>query len=456
MMSINWYIKLYDYLAANRIKAGDLDLRRIHSHTVVTLSTGLLMWGYAIVALLSMSTPIPGIIGLVCSSIHLLSPLLFRFSNNAFMISNIMIGSGMIHQASYSYFSGGFESHLLIWFGILPMLGGIIAGKKGAIFWASLTTVVAAIFAVMEFSGYPFPLVEEPWGHMLTHAFLVFGWIFLSTSIIYVLLILNENKEKLLAEQSQKIEDLFRVLFHDLAGPLSRISIGLSIARREDKGETKSNGLEIAAKAADSMMEITQNVRRMYSVSKGRMTSDLQYYSLNDSVEYVQRLYTNELEKKNIKIDYDFGRYQGLKLLVEPVSFKNQVLGNAISNAIKFSLPSSKISIRSYPFNHQYHAIEITDSGIGIPPTIMSSLFDMTKKTSRPGTAGENGTGYGMHIMKSFVEMYQGKISVESRDDSHPVSGTTIKILLNAQWDEKEVPEQEERPMASLSKQSAE
>jgi signal transduction histidine kinase len=454
MKAIDFYFKLFNFLAAKRIKCNDLDLRRIHSHTVITLSTGILMWGYAFLALYTIASPVPGIIGLICSTIHLLSPLLFRLSNNAFLISNIMIGAGMIHQSSFSYFSDGFDSHILIWFGILPMLGGIIAGKRGAVLWASLTTLVASVFLFLEVSGFPFPAMMTPAGRMLAHAFLVFGWIFLSSSIIYVLLILNENKERLLTEQSQKIEDLFRVLFHDLAGPLSRISIGLSIARREHNQEAKTNGLEIAAKAADSMMEITQNVRRMYSVSKGRLTNDLIYFALNDCVDYVQRLYANELEKKNLKIDYDFQRYNGLKFLVGPVSFKNQVLGNALSNAIKFSQPSSKITIRAYPYNHQYHAIEIVDTGIGIPKNLIDSLFDMSKKTSRPGTSGENGTGYGMHIMKSFIEMYQGKISVESKDDSQGNSGTTIKILLKAQWDGEKASEIEERPMAPLQNQA--
>lgn len=371
------------------------------------------------------------------------------------MISNIMIGPALVHQATYSYYSDGFKSHILIWSGILPMLGGIIAGKKGAICWAIVTTITAAAFGILELTNHPFPKVEMPWGHTLAHAFLVYGWIFLSTSIIYVLLTLNENREKLLEEQGQKIEDLFRVLFHDLAGPLSRICIGLSISRREST-QSKSNGLEIASKAADYMMEITQNVRHMYSVSKGRMAPDLVYFGLNDAVEYVQRLYVNELEKKNLRIEFDFKHYKGLMFLIEPVSFKNQVLGNAISNAIKFSRPSSKIIIRAYPLDSEYHALEIVDTGIGISPSLINRLFDVTKKTSRPGTAGENGTGYGMHIMKSFVEMYQGKIIVESLDDSHPVSGTTIRILLCAKWDKDENPEMKEGHESPLSKQTVE
>ena len=103
MKSINWYFKLYEYLATNRIKANDLDLRRIHSHTVVTLSTGLLMWCYAYLAYATGFSPVPGLVGFACSIVHLLSPLLFRISNNAFFISNIMIGSGMIHQTTFNY-----------------------------------------------------------------------------------------------------------------------------------------------------------------------------------------------------------------------------------------------------------------------------------------------------------------------------------------------------------------
>ena len=436
MIFFKWYCKLFDFIAAKRIENEDLDLRRIHSHTVAVLSTGLLMWAYAFLACFTISSPIPGIIGIVCSTVHLLSPLLFRISNNAFLISTIMIGSGIVHQGTFGFFSGGFESHILIWFGILPMLGGIIAGRKAAVQWGIVCFLWAGFYLYLDITGYQFPDLISRQGHLIAHAFLVFGWIFLSTSIIYVLLILNESKEKLLAEQGQKIDDLFRVLFHDLAGPLSRISIGLNISRKETEVEHKEMGLEIAAKATNAMLEITQNVRKMYAVRKGKVSTDLSYCSLNECVEYLEKLYAAELEKKNIKIDYDFKKHQGLSLLVEPVSFKNQVLGNALSNAIKFSSPSSRITIKAYPSTQNFFVVEIKDSGIGMSESLINSLFDITKKTSRPGTAGEPGTGFGMHIMKSFVEMYQGKIQIESVEDSVEKGGTSIKLMLKAEWNQ--------------------
>lgn len=440
MILFRWYLKIFSFIAAKRIEKEDLDLRRIHSHNVAVLSTGLLMWAYAILACLTISSPVPGIVGLLCSAIHLLSPLLFRVSNNAFWISNLMIGSGIVHQGTFGFYSGGFRSHILIWFGILPMLGGIIAGRKGAVFWAILCAVWAGFYLYLDVTHYPFPDLISKQGHLFAHAFLVFGWIFLSAFIIYVLLTLNEAKEKLLAEQGEKIDDLFRVLFHDLAGPLSRISIGLNISKKEADKSHKEMGLEIATKATNAMLEITQNVRKMYAVRKGKITTDLTYYPLNECVEYIQKLYSTELEKKNIKLDFDYKKHHGLNLLVEPISFKNQVLGNALSNAIKFSPPNSKVSIRSYPRNDQFFVVEIQDRGIGMPVTLMESLFDITKKTSRPGTQGEQGTGFGMHIMKSFVEMYQGKIEIESIEEDPAKCGTIIKLMLKAEWTQEGSP----------------
>jgi signal transduction histidine kinase len=435
MKLLKAYHCLFAFIAKTRISKGDLDLRRIHFHTAIVLTTSVLMWAYAATAYFTSSSATHVVIAFLCSTVHLLSPFLFRFTNNAYFISNLMLASGIIHQTSFSYFAGGFESDTIIWFGILPMLAGLIAGKKATISWFITTTVVAATFLFLHQTGYPFPNTISPLGHLIAHGLIIFGWIFLSTSITYVVLVLNDSKEFLLTDQAQKIDALFRVLFHDLAGPLNRISMGLKLSARESDPSRKEQGLLIAAKATDAMLDITQNVRKLYALSKGKndVSSDLCYCPINESIEYVKKLYAVELEKKNIKLAYDAQKYIDIKVLVEPISFNNQVLGNAVSNSIKFSHPGSTITIRVYPRDLHFIAVEICDQGIGMPPLLMESLFDINKKTSRTGTNGESGTGFGMHIMKSFIEMYQGKVEIESKDETQPMPGTIIKFLLKAE-----------------------
>jgi signal transduction histidine kinase len=77
--------------------------------------------------------------------------------------------------------------------------------------------------------------------------------------------------------------------------------------------------------------------------------------------------------------------------------------------------------------------VKFVDHGIGIPPSILSGLFDIGHNVSRPGTAGEKGTGYGMPLLRRFVEIYGGDVDVQSRDrEVDPSdSGTIFTIRLN-------------------------
>lgn len=424
------YLKFFQFLVHDRLEKRDMDLRHIHYHVAMVASTGLLMWGYTIIALLTIESPIPGIVGIFCSLVHNLSPFLFRFSNRSFMICNTALGSGMIFEIVFSSFSGGFKSPKVMWFPVLPMLGGIVSGRRGIKTWGILSFSTLLIFFILELINVPFPNQLSPSGFTWSLSLLRFGWLFLIFSMILVYVTMKESSETILEEQGKKIDDLFRVLFHDLANSLGRVNIGLAIARKNENNPQTTRGIQIISEASESMFEITQNVRNMYAASKGKSDVGLTPTSLNTSIEYIQKIFFNDLDKKKIKVEYDFEKCEGLSLLVEPISFKNQVLGNIISNAIKFSHPGGIIEIMAYPVNQTNFALEIRDSGIGMPETLVPQLFDLSKKTTRPGTSGEEGTGFGMHIMKSFVEMYQGQISVESMEEK----GTMFRIILKGEW----------------------
>lgn len=121
-------------------------------------------------------------------------------------------------------------------------------------------------------------------------------------------------------------------------------------------------------------------------------------------------------------------------LLVDEVSFRTQVMGNILSNALRFSPDGSHIWIKSYPLREDVFAIEIRDEGIGIPDTLNGHLFDLNKKTTRPGTAGDTGTGLGLHIVKSFIDAYGGEISIESTEGREGTpSSTTVRLLLRGE-----------------------
>src|SRR5690606_26458780 len=107
-------------------------------------------WGYGFLAYFTISSPIPWIVGFLCSFIHLLSPILFRVTKNTFLITNIALMAGVTHQGTYTYYTGGFMSHILIWYGLIPVLGGLVAGPRGGILWFFITTFISLCFFILH------------------------------------------------------------------------------------------------------------------------------------------------------------------------------------------------------------------------------------------------------------------------------------------------------------------
>lgn len=425
------YNKLFRYLADQRLFKSDVDERSIHALIIATLGISILMWSHAILIHITTDNLTVSILGYFFSLIQLFSLLLLRKNYSTYFISNVMLSAGFLMTTAVAFISGGFLSSNLVWYAAGPTIAAMCSGKRGIVTWVYITFIGSMIFLLIHALGFQFPVELSEKGLFIKHALLVFGWLIMGSVFSLYFLILRENHERILKEQTQKIDDLFRVLFHDLANSIGRVGIGITLGKRDNEVQAK-RGLEIASQASESMLEITQNVRKIYAATKGKADLDLNLCSLNEAVDYIERIMHQDLEKKSIKIVYDKKAHEGLKLLVDNVSFKNQVLANIISNAIKFSPIGGKIFIEVCPLDSHQFILEIRDQGIGMSQHLIEGLFDLGKKTSRLGTAGEQGTGFGMHIMKSFMEIYQGRVIVDSTEGEN--SGTTFKLVLKGEW----------------------
>ena len=111
----------------------------------------------------------------------------------------------------------------------------------------------------------------------------------------------------------------------------------------------------------------------------------------------------------------------------------HDVLANLVSNAIKFSPNHSKIEISTVELSNSRVKIGIRDYGIGIPEYLANVLFDSTAQTSRVGTNGESGTGFGLPLVKEYVNALGGEIRLcsSSEEQSSEKSGSCFEIILN-------------------------
>ena len=102
-----------------------------------------------------------------------------------------------------------------------------------------------------------------------------------------------------------------------------------------------------------------------------------------------------------------------------------QVINNLISNAIKFTPDGGRIEVAVAEEPGRV-VVTVADDGIGIPETMQPVLFERFTPARRPGLRGEKTTGLGMSIIKTIVELHEGRISCQSAEDQ----GTTFTIEL--------------------------
>ncbi|MCX7950670.1 MAG: PAS domain-containing sensor histidine kinase, partial [Clostridiales bacterium] len=131
--------------------------------------------------------------------------------------------------------------------------------------------------------------------------------------------------------------------------------------------------------------------------------------------KHIDIIFDTEIEEKIIKCDKD-------KM--------ERIILNLLSNSIKFTPEGGKIFVNIYDKN-EYVAITIKDTGIGIPQDKLDIIFERFSQVNKSLTREREGSGLGLSIVKSFVEMHGGEIMVNSEEGK----GSEFIILLPSNLD---------------------
>lgn len=237
----------------------------------------------------------------------------------------------------------------------------------------------------------------------------------------------KQRTRELLVSNNQ-MKQLLHILCHDLQNPLSSIQSIIGLSRDDPK--LFSEMAPYASTAVDNGLAIIDLVREIRLLEEKKLSLSLESLPLLELVQESERMLSQKTAAKSITIkthvDVD------IRICVERTSFVNSVLNNILTNAIKFSYPNSVVEISAESKNGTI-LLSVKDSGIGMSESMVRDLFNLDKSSSRTGTAGETGTGFGMPLVKKFIRAYRGKIEVFSKEaavsEDH---GTEVRMTFNA------------------------
>ncbi len=343
----------------------------------------------------------------------------------------------------------GYYFFLLVCYAIVLFKGGTRIAALGI-----LAGDVAALLLIERFLPsviLPYPTRAQRFSDI---AFALPLCLFMAATILYVvyeeyrrerqakddlLHLVTAEKERVERSMREK-QRLLTVVCHDIANALTVLQSEISLAklprgvtRAEPFAAQPSSMLVRMRYACHNIEEIINSVRMLEAVEQGRITFGLKPVDLQRVFENAEMLFGQRLSERRMHIEFpelgDDQRY----VLAEPRILANQVFNNLISNAIKFSHPESAVVV-SVSRQSDHTIIRVADQGIGMSAALIEKLFDLEAKTTRPGTDGEPGTGFGMRTVKSFVDLFGGDIEIASRADrEYPTDhGTTVSVRLKS------------------------
>ena len=229
------------------------------------------------------------------------------------------------------------------------------------------------------------------------------------------LLELNELKNRFLG-----------IAAHDLRNPLTAV-IGfadlLANARLGPVTEQQRVALGHIDRAAALMLALVNDLLDMSAIESGKLTLHRKPTEMRSYLTSCHEANALLARGKNITLELDLnGELPTVE--VDPDRM-NQVLGNLIGNAIKYSFPGTTTRLRASTVGNEIH-IAVTDQGQGIPEADLSKLFQEFGKASVRPTAGEKSTGLGLAICRRIVEAHKGRIWC----DSELGKGSTFTVAI--------------------------
>lgn len=221
----------------------------------------------------------------------------------------------------------------------------------------------------------------------------------------------DQQSRQSLSELLQERESLLRVLAHDLTNSVGSSRTLVSLINEDGRAVTTQDDRESLQSVESSLgnaMDLIGLARELLALESGKTELAARPTALDGLIQDCVRLNQGLFQAKGValKLHVEPGCREAM---VEPVSLLNCVLGNLVSNAVKFSLPGSMVELGLRQSGNCLR-LDVVNTGSPVPAAKVSELFNFTGRTSTPGTAGERGTGFGLPLARRFARLMGGDV----------------------------------------------
>lgn len=213
---------------------------------------------------------------------------------------------------------------------------------------------------------------------------------------------------------------------HELRTPMNGVLGMLAMLQSTQLDEQQAEFLQVSKSSGELLLSVINDILDFSKIDAGRMDLEHLVFEPSNLLTDVVTPLNFMAEEKGIQLTVDCDKHMPAAIWGDPTRLK-QIIINLVSNAVKFTAKGS-VSVSVKAVNDEY-MIQVKDTGMGMDKNQLQHIFDAFGQGDSSITRTHGGTGLGLTITNSLVQMMKGRVKVESELNKGSIFSVNLPLL---------------------------
>ena len=278
-----------------------------------------------------------------------------------------------------------------------------------------LTMLIMVSIFIIAYLSFVFLGVWFKISHVILSIFVVYYiWVPFRAIGEYQTRYAIQEESKAFKKVDKLKQNFISLMSHDLKTPVAKIAGIADILQVQYDNNPKQ--YELLTNIVESTKELNNFITSILDLTKiesRELALKLENKDINPLIENTIEKLMFEVNAQSMSLDTDLGPLYPIQI---DVNLINRVLSNIIGNSIKYAGKGASIFVKTWD-DEDWVYVEISDTGKGMAEEDLENIFEKFYRVKNDESHKIKGSGLGLYLVKYFIELHQGVISVESTVD---------------------------------------
>ena len=228
----------------------------------------------------------------------------------------------------------------------------------------------------------------------------------------------SESKERIQTEARSETRSAFLAnMSHEIRTPMNGVVGMTDMLNQTELTSEQRQYTEVLARSASLLLAVIDDILDFSKIEAGKLKIEAVSLDLRILVDDIMRLLSPKADEKRLELVAEIDPAIPEKVIGDPVRIR-QILINLVGNALKFTTKGTvtlSLSVKNRKGNQAVLRFQVKDTGVGIAPERLDLIFESFAQADDSTTRNFGGSGLGLTISRSLVNMMGGHMRVESQ-----------------------------------------